>query len=72
MSIPLGLLLPNVDDLLSLEVEEVAGVLLSHLNSYDSQSGSSVVQQDRISSDNFFNTLHAHPEYPRRQRLAEL
>jgi len=50
-------LIPNADDLLALEVEELAGVLLTHLNSYEGLSGNSVYQQGRISHHNFFNSL---------------
>lgn len=63
----LSSLVPNADDLLALEVEEVAGVLLTHLNSYDSNSRSSVVQNNCINQHNFFNALHLHPEYLGRQ-----
>ncbi len=63
----LSSLVPNADDLLALEVEEVAGVLLIHLNSYGNDSGTSVVQQGRISQGNFFNGLDLLPEYPGRQ-----
>jgi hypothetical protein len=60
-------MVPNADDLLALEVEEVAAVLLTHLNSYSSDSRTSVVQRGSISQHNFFNTLDHHPEYPGRQ-----
>ncbi len=63
----LSSIVPNADDLLALEVEEVAGVLLSHLNSRGSDSGNSVVQRGSISQGNFFNALDHHPEYPGRQ-----
>lgn len=63
----LSSLVPNAGDLLALEVEELAGVLLTHLNSYGNDSGKTVVQQGRVSQHNFFNTLDHHPEYPGRQ-----
>lgn len=55
-------LVPNAEDLLALEVEEVAGVLLVHLNSYSGRS--SAVNNGLISDHNFFMT---EPEYPVRQ-----
>ena len=67
MSASLSSLVPNADDLLALEVEEVAGVLLAHLNSYSDDSGNTVVQRGQISQHNFFNNLNHHPEYPGRQ-----
>ena len=63
----LSSLVPNADDLLTLEVEEVAGVLLTHLNSYSSDSRTSAVQRGSINQHNLFNTLDHHPEYPGRQ-----
>jgi hypothetical protein len=63
----LSSLIPNADDLLVLDVEEVAGVLLAHLNSCGQSSGNSVVQQGLISDHNLFNTLDQYPEYPGRQ-----
>src|SRR4051794_1413379 len=44
MVISLSSLVPDADDLLALDVEELAGVLLTHLNSFDANSGSSAVQ----------------------------
>ena len=38
----LSSLVPTAADILSLEVEELAGVLLMHLNSYEGVSGNSV------------------------------
>ncbi len=67
MSPSLSSMVPNADDLLALEVEEVAGVLLAHLNSYSDDSGNNVVQRGQISRHNFFNNLNHHPEYPGRQ-----
>jgi hypothetical protein len=42
-------LVPSAADLLALEVEELAGVLLMHLNSYEGVSGNSVYQHGGIS-----------------------
>ncbi len=67
MYTPLATLVPNPDDLLALTVEEVAGVLLTHLNSYGSNSGNDIVQRDQINQHNFFNGLDHRPEYPDRQ-----
>jgi hypothetical protein len=36
--ISLSSLIPNADDFLALEVEELAGVLLVHLNSFDANT----------------------------------
>jgi len=47
----LSSLVPNVDDLLALEVEELAGVLLVHLNGYEG----TVINQGGINYNNFFN-----------------
>jgi uncharacterized protein (TIGR02391 family) len=63
----LSSLVPNAEDLLALEVEEITGVLLTHLNSYGGDSGNSVVQRGRINQHNLFNTLDHQPEYPGRQ-----
>ena len=60
-------LIPNVNDLLALEVEELAGVLLIHLSSYGDNSGTGAVSRGSISEYNFFNMLGQHPEYPLRQ-----
>ena len=48
---PLSSIVPNVADLLALEVEELAGVLLVHLNGFED----SVKHQGGISHYNFFN-----------------
>jgi len=47
----LSSLVPNVEDLLTLEVEELAGVLLIYLNAYEG----SVVNQGGFNYHNFFN-----------------
>lgn len=61
-------LIPDVADLLTLEVEELAGVLLTHLNSRVDAEGS-------ISQSAFFGSLrpgpyNANPEYGDRQSEA--
>jgi hypothetical protein len=58
MALSLAQLIPNVADLLALEVEEVARVLLIQFNSYKSGDGSGTVQHSRISQLNFFNSLN--------------
>ena len=41
-------LVPKATDLLGIEVEELAGVLLVHLNSYEGVSGKSIHQHGGI------------------------
>ena len=53
----LSSLVPNSADLLSLEVEHLAGVLLTHLNSHEGVTNDSVYQHGRINRHNFFNGL---------------
>jgi uncharacterized protein (TIGR02391 family) len=60
-------LVPDPDHLLALEVEELAGVLLTHLNSHDGNVHTGVVQLGKVNQYNFFNNLHQHPDYPGRQ-----
>lgn len=60
-------LVPSADDLLALDVEELAGVLLAHLNSAGANSGDSVVQRNLIARHNFFRNLESQPDYPGRQ-----
>ncbi len=50
-------LIPKVDDLLALEVEELAGVLRIHLSSYGDNSGNGIVSQGSLNQYNFFNML---------------
>jgi len=59
--------IPNVKDLLALEVEELAGVLLIQLGSYGDNSVDGIVNQGHISQYNYFNMLGHHPEYPTHQ-----
>ena len=68
----LSSLVPSATDLLALEVEELAGVLLAHLNSYEGLSGNAVYQHGRVSLRNFINSLNptsslTKPEYGDRQ-----
>ena len=64
----LSSLVPDPDDLLALDVEEVAGVLLAHFNSYGTEGGGGgAVQHGKIGQYNFFNDLHTNPQYSNRQ-----
>jgi len=69
----LSSLIPDASHLLYLEVEELAGVLLLHLNSYEGVSGNSVYQNGGISRHNVFNTLSSArpPEFGNQQRDVE-
>ena len=49
----LSSLMPNAADLLALEVEELAGVLLTHLNSFEGLPNNSIYQNGLISQSNF-------------------
>lgn len=57
-------LIPNPDDLLELEGEELAGLLLVHINSLDADP---YQPKGPHSYHNFFAQLEEHPGYPRRQ-----
>ena len=61
MLISVSSLVPNAEDLLALEVEEVAGILLTYLNSASDDNGDSVVQHGLISQNNFFGALNRNP-----------
>src|SRR5438128_421496 len=68
----LSSLVPNAVDLLALEVEELAGVLLIHLKSYEGVSGNPVYQNGLISEKNFLDAQEQRghgqqPEYGNRQ-----
>lgn len=63
MPIPISTLVPEAADLASLELEEIGGVLLVHFNSYDPRESNAIVQQGRVSRNNFFNELWARPLY---------
>ncbi len=72
MPISLQSLVPNADDLLALEAEEVAGVLLVHLSSFKALgSGSSVVQNGKVSQYNFFLEFNRPAKYDCRQSEVE-
>ena len=62
MPTSIATLVPSADDLLALEVEELAGVLLVHLNSYDH-----AVNQGLLSPHNILRTLEQYPDFPGRQ-----
>ena len=58
-------LVPDVEDLLALDVEEAGGVLLVHLNSYEGAGGTSgAVQYGRVNRYNFFLDVNQHSGYP--------
>jgi uncharacterized protein (TIGR02391 family) len=66
----LSSLVPTAADLLALEVEELAGVLLTHLNSLEGTQNNSIYQNGLISQSNFVTTQHQYgqtPEYGARQ-----
>jgi uncharacterized protein (TIGR02391 family) len=65
-AIRISTLVPRVEDLLDLEVEEVGGVLLMHLNSIRDNEDS-LVHHGSINQHNFFNGLARQPEYPGHQ-----
>ena len=61
-------LVPSADDLFRLDVEEVAWILLVHLESLGSQSGDGRVWgTGRINQYNFFNHLDHNPIYGTRR-----
>jgi hypothetical protein len=66
-TIPLSSLVPNADDLLALEVEEVAGILLVILNSIVDDGGGALISKGRISQNTFFGELERSPFYPIRK-----
>jgi uncharacterized protein (TIGR02391 family) len=67
MLVSVSSLVPNPDDLLALEVEEVAGVLLTHLNSYP--FGNAFVHGGTgVSQHNFFSGADHYPEHPDRKK----
>jgi hypothetical protein len=53
----LSSLVPNAADLLALDVEQLGGVLLTHLKSYEGTSGNTVYQNGQICQSNFLNSL---------------
>jgi hypothetical protein len=50
----LSSLVPNADGVQALDVEEVAGALFAHLNSFGQSSGRSIVQEGLI-SDHYYS-----------------
>ena len=56
---PIAVLIPDANDLLALEAEELAGVLLLHLN-----GGGQGNAEGSLHHYNFFNNLNNYPIYP--------
>jgi uncharacterized protein Ymh len=65
-------LVPNADDLLSLEVEELAVVLLVYLTGCEGNSASAICQNGLVSYHNFFNSLDHQPAYPGKQAAVSI
>jgi uncharacterized protein (TIGR02391 family) len=65
---PLLALVPDATDLLALEVEELAGVLLVHLNTREGLYGNSVYQNGTVSHHNFFLEVETQKEYGLKQQ----
>jgi uncharacterized protein (TIGR02391 family) len=59
-------IVPDPHDLLSLEVEELAGVLLVYLNQCAWESGNTVVQHGKTNRGNFAGIVH-YPQQPDRR-----
>jgi hypothetical protein len=57
-------LVPNPEDLVALEVEEVAGVLLEVLNQMYPSEPNRGTNSDQPHRHNFFNSLNHQPPYP--------
>jgi len=57
-------LVPNSDNLLALETEELAGVLLEHLNATCPRDPNPQTNVDQPHRHNFFNGLRNHPLFP--------
>lgn len=70
---PLLSLVPNAADLLELDIEELAGILLIHLNSCK-QGDCTAVQHGQVSESNFFrdDRRGKPPEYGARQAEVDL
>src|SRR5258708_22010595 len=64
-------LVPNPQDLLSLEVEEVAGVLLEVLNQEYPNDQTPNSNGDQPHRHNFFNSLNHQPPYPTAERATK-
>jgi hypothetical protein len=65
--IPLSSLVPDQNDFLTLPIEEVARVLLFHLNSYP-DGGNAVAQFGKINQHGFFDDSLTPSPYPDRIR----
>ena len=63
MPVPISTLIPNLPDLIALPIEELAGVLLVHLNSYV-YGGNAIAQHGKLSQSEFFKWLWKNPPYP--------
>ena len=60
---PLPTIVPKALDFLTLSVEDIAGVLMVHLNSYP-DGGNEVAQLGKVYKQGFFNMLHRQKPYP--------
>jgi hypothetical protein len=65
---PLSSFVSNADDLLVLEVEELAGILLMHLRSLEG-AGTSICQNGLISQRNF---VEGRPNWGANNRLSTM
>jgi uncharacterized protein (TIGR02391 family) len=63
MPVPISTLIPSLPDLLALPIEELAGVLLVHLNSYV-YGGNAIAQNGKLNQSEFFSWLWKNPPYP--------
>ena len=63
MPVPISTLIPSIPDLLALPIEELAGVLLVHLNSYV-YGGNAIAQNGKLNQFEFFSSLRENPPYP--------
>ena len=64
MAITFASLIPNGDDLLQLEVEELAGVLLMVLNSYPEPDRIAFQRQSNLHRSGLCKALSNNPQYP--------
>lgn len=69
---PLVSLIPNAEDLLALDLAELAGILLVHLKSFEGVHGNTIFQNGLISQNNFFDSLERrnpgeHSDYGNKQ-----
>jgi uncharacterized protein (TIGR02391 family) len=70
-------IIPNAGDLLALEVEELAGVLIVHLNSFDRGTDASIFRDGLINQRTFLEPPHLQtrgqaPEYGTQQPVVNL